>query len=111
MIDIDGFLLQWFINFFDKKGSGEAIKDKNMSNKELAEELHKPIIRKIKKWKVYLSFIDNNCGADLADMQLLSKFYKGFRFLLCVIDTANIHGLFFWEIKKVLQLLMIYKKF
>ena len=28
-------------------------------------------------------------GADLADMQLLSKFNKGFRFLLCVIDTYS----------------------
>ena len=30
-----------------------------MSNNELAEELHKPIIRKFKKRKVYSSFIDN----------------------------------------------------
>ena len=37
-----------------------------MPNKELAEELHKPITRKFeKKRKVYLSFIDNIWGADL----------------------------------------------
>ena len=36
---------------FDKKTSGGAIKNKNMSNKELAEELHKPIIRKFNKEK------------------------------------------------------------
>ena len=38
--------------FFDKKTSGGAIKNKNMSNKELAEELHKPIIKIFKKRKV-----------------------------------------------------------
>ena len=61
-----------------------------MSNKELAEELHKPIIRKYRKRKVYSPFIDNIWGADLADMQLLSKFNKGIRFLLCVIDIFSI---------------------
>ena len=52
---------------------------------QLADELHKPIIRKFGKRKVYSSFRDNVWGVDLADMQLLSKFNKGFRFLLCVI--------------------------
>ena len=28
-------------------------------------------------------------GADLADMQLISKFNKGFRFLLCLIDIYS----------------------
>ena len=32
---------------FDKQTSGETIENENMSNKELAEELHKLIIRKI----------------------------------------------------------------
>ena len=40
-----------------------------MSNKELAEELHKAIIRKFEKSKVHSSFIDNIWGADLAEMQ------------------------------------------
>ena len=35
------------------------------------------------------SFKDNIWGVDLADMQLLSKFNKGFRFLLCVIDIFS----------------------
>ena len=34
---------------FDKKTSGGTTKDENMSNKKLAEELHKQIIRKLKK--------------------------------------------------------------
>ena len=58
-------------------------------NEKLAEELHKPITRKFKKRKVYSTFKDNIWGADLADMQLISKFNKGFRFLLCVIDILS----------------------
>ena len=58
-------------------------------NEQLAEELHKPIIRKLKKRKVYSAFRDNIWGADLADMQLISKFVKGFRFLLCVIGIFS----------------------
>ena len=57
-----------------------------MRNQELAEELHKPIIRKFENRKVYSSFIDNIWGADLADMKLISKFNRGIRFLLCFID-------------------------
>ena len=55
--------------FFHKKTSGSGIKNENISNKELAEELHKPIIRKFKKRKVHSAFIDNIWGANLADMQ------------------------------------------
>ena len=38
---------------------------------------------------MYSSFKDNIWGVDLADVQLLSKFNKGFRFLLCVIDIFS----------------------
>ena len=51
-----------------------------MSNQELAEELHKPVIRKFEKQKVYIPFIDNTWGADLANMQLISEFKKGICF-------------------------------
>ena len=60
-----------------------------MLNQQLAEELHKPIIRKSEKRKVHSSFEGNNWGADPADKQLISKFNKGFRFLLCVIDIYS----------------------
>ena len=53
--------------------------------RQLAEELHKPIINKFDKRNVPSPFIDNIWGADLADKQLISKFNKGFRFLLWVI--------------------------
>ena len=86
---------QWFINFLKKRTSGGGIKNENISNKELAEELHKPIIRRFSKKKVHSPFIDNIWSADLADMQLISTFNKGFRFLLCVID---IHSKYAWVI-------------
>ena len=38
---------------------------------------------------MYSDFKDNIWGADLAVMQLISKFNKGFRFLLYVIDTFS----------------------
>ena len=67
-----------------------------MQNEQLAEELHKPIIKKLKKRRVFSSFKDNIWGADLADMQLISKFKRGIRFLLYVIDfVVNVHGLSF----------------
>ena len=74
--------------FFDKKSQGSGLAS-NKENMQLAGELHKPIIRKLKKRKVYSSFRDNIWGADSADMQLFSKFNKGFRFLLCVIDIFS----------------------
>ena len=79
-------LLQWSIKFLIKKLLVSGNKNKNISNKKLAEELHKPIIRTFNKRKVESPFIDNIWLADLADMQLISKFNERFRFLLCVID-------------------------
>ena len=58
-------------------------------NEHLAEELHQLIIKKFKKRKVYTAFKDNIWGADLADIQSISKFNKRFRFLLCVIDIFS----------------------
>ena len=83
----DGYqrgLASMVYKFFDKKSSGSGIV--NEPNYQLANELHKPIIRKFKKRKVYSSFRDNIWGVDLADMQSLSKYNKGIKYLLCVID-------------------------
>ena len=83
-------------NFFEKKKTaGSGIKNENISNKVLAEELHKPIIRRFSKRNVHSPFIDNILSVDLADMQLISKFNKEFRFLLRVID---IHSKYAWVI-------------
>ena len=59
---------------FDKKTMGSGAAEPSL---KLADELHKTIIKKFNKRKVYSSFKDNIWGVDLADMQLLSKFNKG----------------------------------
>ena len=87
----DGYqrgLASMVYKFFDSKVSGNSAK-LTLQNEQLAEELHNPIIRKFEKRKVYSTFKDNIWGADLADMQLLSKYNKGIRFLLCVIDIFS----------------------
>ena len=76
-------------NFFDKKSRGSGIKNEIKKNQQLAYELHKPIIRKFKKRKVYSFFKDNIWGADLADMQFISKYNKRIRYLLCAIDLFS----------------------
>ena len=74
---------------FDKRTAGSGIKS-IPQNEQLPEELHNiSIIRKLKKRKVYSTFKGSIWGADLADMQLTSKFNKGFRFLLSVIDIFS----------------------
>ena len=93
----DGYqrgLASMVYKFFDKKtkGSGVTLANKSIpQNEQLAEELHKPIIRKFKIREVYskTAFKDNIWAADLADMQLISKFNKGFRFLLCALDIYS----------------------
>ena len=74
---------------FEKKSTGSGVNIEVKCNEQLAEELHKPIIRNFKKITVYSGFKDSIWGVDLADMQLLSKLNKGFRFLLCVIDIFS----------------------
>ena len=66
---------------------------------------------KIYKGKVYSSFIDNIWGADLAHMQLISKFNKGIRFYyVFLIFTVNTHGLFLWNMKKVFRFVYAFLK-
>ena len=68
--------------FFDKKtGSGISV------NEPLAEELHKPVIKKLKRRKVYARYKDNIWAADLAEMGSLSSKNKNVQYLLCVIDV------------------------
>ena len=55
---------------FHKKTSVSSIKNENIPTKELAEELHKPIIRKLNKRKVHSHFTDNIWGEYLADMKI-----------------------------------------
>ena len=65
----DGYqrgLASMVCKFFDKIFSGRGIAELNY---QLADELHKPIIRKFMKREVYSSFRDDIFGVDLPDMQ------------------------------------------
>ena len=98
-------LTSMFYKFFNFKSKGAGIKNEIKENQEklysgnflqnsgnllanlqLANELHKPIIKKFKIRKVYSFFKDNIWDVDLAGLQLISKHKKGIRYLLCVID-------------------------
>ena len=106
--EYDGYqrgLASMVYKFFDKKstGSGTAGSTAAPSSLErsslklmaesnsliLADELHKPVIKKINKRKVYSQFKDNIWGVDLADMQSLSKKNKSIKYLLCAIDLFS----------------------
>ena len=93
----DGYqrgLASMVYKFFDKKstGSGTAKSTAEPSSLILANELHKPVIKKFNKRKVYSQFRDNILGVDLADMQSLSKKNKGIKYLSCA--TVSTHLLF-----------------
>ena len=79
--------------FFDKKSTSlnkfSVSSIVNEPNYQLANELHKSIIRKFKKRKVYSPFRDNTTDVDLADMQSLSKYNKGIKYLLCALDLFS----------------------
>ena len=66
--------------FFHKKSSGSGVV--NEPNYQMENELHKLIIQKFKKRKVYSSFRDNIWGVDLADMQPLRKYNNEDKYLL-----------------------------
>ena len=97
----DGYqkgLASMVYKFFDKKSTGsETAKPSSLerisSSSILADELHKPIIKKFEKRKVYSQFKDNIWGVDLADIQSLSRKNKGIKYLLCVIDLYSKYAL------------------
>ena len=84
------FLDKKSASLIDKSVSGSGVTNNGIKqNLQLVKELHKPIIKKVLKRKDYSGFKDNIWGADLANMQLVSRFNKGFRFLVCVIDIFS----------------------
>ena len=76
-------------NFFDEKSIVSGINNDVKQNQELANELHKLIIRKFRKSKGYSSFRDNIQGVNLADMEVIIKYNKGIGFLLQAIDLFS----------------------
>ena len=97
--EYDGYergLASMVYKFFDKKSMGSGttkpssleriVKDSSLI---LADELHKPVIKKINKRKVYSQFKDSIWGVDLADTQSLIKKNKGIKYLLRAIDLFS----------------------
>ena len=95
--EYDGYqrgLASMVYKIFDKKSISSGIVTAGpsalaRSSSILADELHKPIIRKFNKRKVYSQFKDNIWGVDLADMHSLSRKNKGIKYLLCAIDLYS----------------------
>ena len=95
--EYDGYqrgLVSMVYKFFDKKSMCRGTAKPNSLERIarssiLADELHKPIIRKFNKRKVLSQFKDNIWGVDLADMQSLSRKNKGIKYLLCAIDLYS----------------------
>ena len=106
--EYDGYqrgLASMVYKFFDKKSTAEPtvgpsalartgsgfkkLKNTARNSSILADERHKPIIRKFNKRKVYSQFKDKIWGVDLADMQSLSRKNKGIKYLLCAIDLYS----------------------
>ena len=69
---------------------GWGIDKKKVST--LAEELHKPVRRKFEKRRVLVNGIDKIWAADLVDMQAFSKFNRGIKYLLALIDVFSKYG-------------------
>ena len=95
MMDINMDLRQWSIHFLIKQYPVEQSKMKLCLMENQLKNYKNQLLENLKTQKVYSFFIDNNSGTDLRDMQLISKFNKGFRFLLCVIDVYSKYA---WDI-------------
>ena len=90
--EYDGYqrgLASMVYKFFDKKSMGRGINTAKPSSSILANELHKPVIKKFNRRKVYSQFKDNIWGVDLAEMQSLNRKNKGIKYLLCAIDLYS----------------------
>ena len=73
--------------FFDNKSSGKGVTTE--PHYHFTNELHWQVIKKFMRRQVYSSFRDNIWGVDLADMQPISKYNKGIKYLLCAIDLFS----------------------
>ena len=99
--EYDGYqrgLASMVYKYFDRKSMGSGVKKLKdtaessalaRSSSMLADERHKPVIKKVNERKVYSQFKDNIWGVDLADMQSLSRKNKGIKYLLCAIDLYS----------------------
>ena len=65
--------------------------DKNWQQ-QLADELHKPIKRNFTRRRVLVNHVDEVWCSDLVEMQQFSKWNKGYRYLLMVLDVFSKYG-------------------
>ena len=81
------------INTKQKLGLGVKKNAKNLDTWEgLANELHKPIKRNFTKRRVISHNVDDIWCSDLVDMQKLSKWNRGYKYLLMVLDLFSKYG-------------------
>ena len=59
---------------------------------QLANELHKPVIKKFKKRRVIVNGMNKIWAVDLVDMQDFAKENKGYKYLLTIIDIFTKYG-------------------
>ena len=87
---LDKKLVQGIIGAKTKLGLG--VESGIVWSDRLADELHKPIRRKFKKRRVMVAKIDDTWAIDLVDMQSFSRFNRGYKYLLAVIDIFSKYG-------------------
>ena len=88
--EYDGYereLASMVYKIFDKKTGLGALVTKVGSNKVLAQESRKSVIKKIKE--AYTTFKDNIWALDLFDMELLSSDNQDVKYFLSIIDVYN----------------------
>ena len=108
-MDIKKNKLQWFTSFLIKNILEVVLQMKL----DKINNLQMNFINQSsgKKRKVYSSFKDNIWGADLADMQLISKYSKEIRYLICTIDLFSKYAWIFpLKDKKVVSIVNAFQK-
>ena len=67
--------------------------DKNAVEKELRKlssyALHKPVRKKFKRRRVHVYFINETLSIDLKDLQSLSRYNRGYKHVLGVVDAFS----------------------
>ena len=92
-MDINVDLLQWFKNVLIKKLLVAISKMKIFLKKNQQKNYTRQLLENLMKEKYTHLLLTIFGGADLPEMQLISKFDKGFRILLCVIDIQSKNAL------------------
>ena len=73
----------------------KSIKEENKQEdwqEKLADELRKPIKRNFTRRRVIVNHIDEICCTDLVEMRQFSKWNKGYRYVLMVLDVFSKYG-------------------